>query len=170
VGCGEGLGQQDHRSGVDRPVGVEHRGVQRAERAVAAAAGVVADQDVQVPEGTGRGVDQLSGRGRVGEVQSQVVDRGIRVGQGFGDSLDDGLRAAGVGSPGLGVVVRGVVVQEDAGTQGGQATGDRVADADAPAGAGHHSGPAFQGQRIASQLVGGGIGVGHGRQLRGVLM
>ena len=78
------------------------------------------------------------------------MDRGVGVGQGFGDPLGHGLRAAGVGSPGLVVVVGGVVVQEQAGAQGGQATGDRVADADTSARAGHQSGPAPQRQRIAS--------------------
>src|SRR5579859_2709246 len=62
VAGGERLGQQDRGAGVDRPVRVEHRRVQGAERAVAAAAGVVADQDVQVAERGRRRLDEL-GRG-----------------------------------------------------------------------------------------------------------
>jgi hypothetical protein len=40
------------------------------------------------------------------------------------------------------MVVRGVVVQEQAGAQGAQPAGDGVSDADAPAHAGHEGDPA----------------------------
>jgi hypothetical protein len=55
---GEGLGQHDRGAGVDGPVRVEHRGGQRAQRAVAAAAGVVADQDVQESGSCGGRLDE----------------------------------------------------------------------------------------------------------------
>ena len=112
---GEGLGQQDGGAGVDSPVRVEHVRIERAQGAVATAAGVVAHQNVQVPQRTGCGGYQLVRCVGSGEVELAVMDgRGVG-GQGVGDAVDDRARSAGVGPPGLVMVVRGVVVQEQAG-------------------------------------------------------
>lgn len=118
---GERLGQQDRSASVDRPMGVEHRSVEGAQGAVATAPSVVADQDVEMPERVDGGVDESAGCVGVGEVHAGVVDASVAAGKGLGDAVGDRVDPAGVGSPGLVPVVRGVVVQEQAGAEGGQA-------------------------------------------------
>ena len=97
-----------------------------------------------------------------------MPDAGTLTGQGFGHAPEHGLSSAGVGAPWLVTVMRGVVVQEQAGAQRGQPAGDGVSDARAAADAGYHGDPAGQRQRMPAQLGGtgfGGSGLGwnHGR-------
>ena len=66
---------------------------------------------------------------RKGQVDFHVVDAGAGGAEGGPDARDHGLGAAGIASPGLVAVVRGVVVQEQAGAQRGQPAGHRVSDA-----------------------------------------
>jgi hypothetical protein len=77
----------------------------------------------------------------VGEVELVVVeDRGA--GQRVSDAVDDRARASRIGSPGLGLVVRGVAVHEQAGAQRGKPAGNGVSDSGAAARAGHQGRPA----------------------------
>jgi len=145
---GEGLRQQDGGSSGDGPVRVEHRGIEGAEWAVTAAAGVVADEDVEVPERPGRHVHQLAGRAGGGQVQLDVVNA-CAAGQGFGHAGDHSLRPTGVGAPRLVLVVPGAVVQEQAGAQRGQPASDRIPNAGASACPGHQGHPAAQRQRVS---------------------
>jgi hypothetical protein len=139
---GEGLGEQDRGPGVDGPVRVEQARVQAAERTVAAAAGVIADQYVQVAAGVRGGVDEPGGRVGKGQVEFGVVNTGAGVGQRAARAADHRLEAAGILAPRLVTVVRSVVVQEQGGPQRGQPPGHGVADARAAADTGHHGGPA----------------------------
>ena len=116
---GEGLGQQDAGAGVDGPVRVEHGGGQRAERPVAAAARVVADQDVQVADVSGRRVDELGWRVGAAEVELGRLDAGRTVSQCGGHAVEHGLRSAGIAAPRLIPVVRRILLQEQAGAQRG---------------------------------------------------
>jgi hypothetical protein len=138
---GEGLGKQEGGTGIDGPVPVEHIRIECAQRPVVAAAGVVAHEDVEVSERAGYGGDQLVRRVRLGEVELVVMeDSGV--GQRVGDAVDDRARASPVGSPRPVMVVRGVVVQEQAGAQRGEPPGDGVTDSGAAARAGHQGHPA----------------------------
>ena len=139
---------------------VKQGGVQRAERAVAAAR-VVADQDVQVAERVRRRLDEPGRSLRKGQVEFQVVHAGVDGGQGAPDAGDHGLDAAGILAPGLVTVVRRVVVQEQAGAQRGQPAGYRVADSRAAADPGDQGGPAAQRERVTPQLIQAGLVSGH---------
>ena len=139
---GEGLGQQDRGAGVDGPVRVQHGGGQRAQGTVAAAAGVVGHQDVQVPEGLAGRTDELRRRVRGGQVQFQVPHAGLVVGASGGDAGQHRLGPAGIGAPGLIVIMLGELVQEQARAQRGQPAGDGVSDASRPADPGDHRDPA----------------------------
>jgi hypothetical protein len=144
--------------GVDGPVRVQHGGGQRAERTVAAAAGVVADEDVQVPEGLAGRVDETFRGAWFGEVRLDVPHAGHLVGPSGGDADDHRLGTAGVGTPGLIAIVRGELVQEQARAQRGQPAGDGVSDARPPADPGDHRDPAAQRDRISPQLIRGELG------------
>ncbi len=160
----EGLRQQDGGPGVDGPVRVEHSRVQAAQRAVAAAAGVVADEDVQVPERRGRGLDEPGWRAGVGQVEFGVADARA-VGQRLGHPGDHRPRPARVSAPRLAAVMRGVMVQEQAGAQGGQPAGHGVPDARAAAGAGDKRHPAAQRELVPAQAAWSRFGrAGHGIQ------
>ncbi|MFF0526221.1 hypothetical protein ACFYTC_46650 [Actinomadura nitritigenes] len=67
---------------------------------VAAAADVVADQDVQVPEFGTRDRDQLLRCVGVGQVEATVGEGGLWVGHGLSDAVHDGLQPCGVGPQG----------------------------------------------------------------------
>jgi len=64
VSFSEGLGEQNRRASVDGPVSVEDLCGELAEVAVGSAAGVVGDQDVDLPEGVDGIGDQLLGASR----------------------------------------------------------------------------------------------------------
>ena len=90
------------------------------------------------------------------------------------DGGHDGLDV--VGAPGLGGVVRAVVVGDDARPVVRGAAGDGVADADAAADAGDQHCAAGQGERVAAAAVGVTAGVvrvlgvsAHDRQFRRTL-
>jgi len=106
---GVGLDEEQHRAGVDRPVRVEPRGVDRVEGAVAAAEGVVGDEDVEpsAQRRGGRG-DEFGGRGRIGEVAGSRDDPGRGITECRAHGGDHVLGA--VGAPGHGGVVRHMVV------------------------------------------------------------
>lgn len=150
------LDQQDHRAGVDRPVGVQGTGVDRVERAVVAAAGVVGDEDVEPSAEGFHGVGEEPGRGfGAGEVGGPVGDAGAGRREGLAYGRGDVLGV--VGAPGLGGVVRDVVVEVDARTVRGQPAGDGVADAAPPAGTGDERGTrSGSGSRARSAAVGTG--------------
>ena len=71
------------------------------------------------------------------------------------------LLTAGIGTPGLAAIVRGVVVKDQAGALRGQPAGDGVPDAGAPADAGDQRDPAAQRQRVPAELIEGGFGGSH---------
>ncbi len=143
-------------------MGVQGAGVDRVERAVVAAAGVVGDEDVEPPAEGFHGVGEEPGRGfGAGEVGGPVGDAGAGRREGLAYGRGDVLGV--VGAPGLGGVVRDVVVEVDARTVRRQPAGDGVADAAPPAGTGDERGTAAQRQRVAGEVGGGGHGkFGHG--------
>lgn len=151
------LDQQDHRTGVDGPVDVEGAGVDRLERPVVAAAGVVGDQDVEPPaECRHRVREKPGGSVGVGQVGGSVGDQGAGRRQHLAYRVGDAFGV--VGAPGLGRVVRHVVVEVDARAVRGESAGDGVADPVASAGTGDQGGAATQRQRIAGEAGGGGRG------------
>ncbi len=94
----EGLGERQYRAGVHGPVRVHYRGVDLERCPVTAAAGVIGDQDVQVPEFGDRGGPDLRRCGGVGEIDT-VVHYPWRGGQSAADRVDI------VRAPGLFLVV-----------------------------------------------------------------
>ncbi len=123
---------------------------------------MVGDEDVEASaERVGGPSDECGGHGRVGQVTGAGDDPGPGIAQCVAHRGEDVLGA--VRAPGLAGVVRHVVVQVDARPVGGEAAGDGVSDAAAAAGAGDQRGPAAQGQGVAAQFCGGGVGkTGHG--------
>ncbi len=138
-------------------MGVEHRGVHGVEGAVGPTERVVGDEDVQPSaERRGGGGDELAGGVGPGEVAGARVHGGGRVAE--RGAYGGGHLLGPVGAPGHGGVVRHVVVQVDARSVRGEPSGHGVADAAAPAGSGDEGGAAAQGQRVAAQVFGGGVG------------
>jgi hypothetical protein len=93
-----------------------------------AAAGVVRDDDVDVPERPTGCCDDPGGGVGVGQVGADVLGPAA----GRPDLRDDGLGAARVGAPGLLGVVRNPGVHDDGGAVTGQPAGDRGTDRDPP--------------------------------------
>ncbi len=137
---GEGLDEQRTGTGVDRVAEVQLSRGQVLE-VLRAAAGVVGDEGVDVAEDVVGGGEH--GRGRVGDGQvgAEVLDATPRPPQ----LVDQGLRAAGVGSPGLFGVVGRPGVQQDRRAVGDDAAGDGSADGGAPAGSGDDDDAPVQG-------------------------
>ena len=99
------------------------------QRAVRAAGGVVADEDVDVAEGVVGGGEQ-----RLGGVRPREVEAGV--GDLAADRLEHGLDPAGVGAPRALGVVRDMVVREHAHAALREPARDREPDARPPADAG----------------------------------
>ena len=98
----------------------------------AAAAGVVHDQDVDVPERCARRGDDRGRGGGVGEVRGDVLHPAAVGGEGGHHPVD----AERVCLPRLAGVVSGEGVHAHRGAEVQQAAGDGEADAGPPAGAG----------------------------------
>ena len=96
-----------------------------------------------------------------GQLRRDPLPLRVRVGQRLGHAADHGLEPAGIRPPGLVPIVRGVMMNDQAGAQSGQPAGDGVPDAGAPADTGDHRDPAAQRQRIPAQLTEGGFGWSH---------
>ncbi|GLY84026.1 hypothetical protein Airi02_019550 [Actinoallomurus iriomotensis] len=122
---------------------VEHGGVERAERPVASAARVVADEDVEMAERRHGRVDEAFGRVGLAEVQPEVVNGGV-FGEDVTDTVDHRLDPAGIGTPGLLDVMRNVVVEEHPGPEPGQPPRDREPDTGPAADPGDERDPAAQ--------------------------
>lgn len=118
-----------------------------AERPVGAAHGMVAHEGVEVA-GSGRGLLDDAGRLPGGGQVGRDVDEPGGADQVGADGVHDGIDV--VGAPGLGGVVRAVVVGDDARPVVGGAAGDGVADADAAADSRHQNDAPRQGQRVAA--------------------
>lgn len=123
-----------------------HGRVEFAERPVAAAARVVADQDVEVPELGRDRVDELLRRVGLGKIAPGVGDPSFGY-QLFRDTGEYSVEI--VSAPRLFGVVRSVVVQEDRGAVSRQPPRDRVSDTPATADPGHQRSPAAQWNRVA---------------------
>lgn len=138
---GEVPGQQQGGAGVGVPEGVQGLGGHVQDGPVAAAAGVVADEDVQAP-GQGVGLlDEVFSGVRVPQVRGDVAGEGTIVQSG----PDAGAyRIEVVIAPGLVRVMGAVVVEEHTGPQGGELNGHRVTDAAAAGNPGDQSGSAPQ--------------------------
>jgi hypothetical protein len=85
-------------------VPVQHRGVQGAERPVPTAAGVVADEDVEVAEDVDGRLHQPVRRLGLSKVGIEAVETGA-IALTFHDAVGDGLGAGRVGPPRLVPVV-----------------------------------------------------------------
>ena len=144
---GEGLRQEDGGTGVNGPVGVQDGLGHLAERPVGTAHGLVAHEGVEVAGG-GRGLLDDAGRLPGGGQVGGDVDEPGGADQVGADGVHDGVDV--VGAPGLGGVVRAVVVGDDARPVVGGAAGDGVADADAAADPGDQDGAPRQGQGVAA--------------------
>ena len=142
---GELLGEQDRRSGIDRPVPVEDPRVQRAERTIGVAAGVVAHQHVEVPEQAHRGIDDLGRSIRLDQIGGEVTGERARRAQPVEHRLDP----ARIRTPRLPGVVGHVVVHHHVGPVPEQPPGGGVADAGAAAHAGDQRAPAGKRTGIA---------------------
>ena len=108
---GERLREQQAAAGVDGVAAVQLVGRELLQ-GLRAAAGVVGDDDVDVPEGPPRGLDDPGRGGRVAEVRADVLGPAT----GGPDPVDDGLGTVRVGTPGLLDVVRDPGVHDDGGT------------------------------------------------------
>jgi hypothetical protein len=124
---------------------VQHSGVQRTERPVPTAAGVVANEDVQVAECVDGGLHQPVRRLGRSQVRIETAETGT-VSQRFRDAVGNRLRAGGVGAPRLVSVVGDVLVHEKACPQRSQPARRGVPDARTPARAGDQSGASTQWQ------------------------
>ena len=98
--------------------------------------------------GSSRGLLDDTGRLPGGGQVGGDVDEPGRADQVAADGVHDGVDV--VGAPGLGGVMRAVVVGDDARPVVGGAAGDGVADADAAADPGDQDGAPRQGQRVAA--------------------
>jgi hypothetical protein len=103
---------------------------------------VVVNQDIQVPEGLAGRADELRRRIGGGQVQLQVPHTGLVVGASRGHAGEHRLGPAGIGAPGLIVIMLGELVQKQARAQRGQPASDGVSDAGPPADPGDHRDPA----------------------------
>ena len=117
-----------------------------------------------MPElGRGR-TDELFGSARLGEIQFCVVNASAGDGQGASHAFEHWTDATRFSTPGLVAVVRFVMVQEQAGTKGGQPACDGVTDAGAAADAGHQSYPVAQGEHLPLELPGRDLAGSHDRR------
>ena len=155
MGFGERLGEQDRRAGVDGPVAVEDVGGQLAEAAVGGAAGVVGDQDVDLPEQVGGAGDQLLGSvgprqvgGGVGETGRSRAVVSLVIAE-LGEQ-----RLQVVAAPHLGFVVGSMVVNHHRGAEPDQAAGDREPDPGTAADASDDRDPPGQGRDVLGRAVG----------------
>lgn len=141
VSCGEGLGQQQCCSGVDRPVSVVCYGSCIADRYRIASVGVVAHQDVEMSQGLVCRRDELLAGRRVGEVCGQCDHT---AGPGSVKVLDQYVDV--VGGAVLSDVVGEVVVHREGGAYLGKSPCDREADAALATHPGHKCGSSIQGK------------------------
>lgn len=152
---GQGLDQQEAGAGVDLPVVVEVGGRDLSQRAVAAGGGVVAHQGVKPAQLTDGLSDQRRRCRGIGQVGAGVCQTRLAH-----EVATYGLDHAGhvVGAPGLGGVVRGEVLQEQARPHLRGSAGDGVADPGAARDPGDHDDPAGQGQGARDTGLGAGQG------------
>ena len=154
---GERLREQQAAARVDGVAAVQLVGRELLQ-GLRAAAGVVGDDDVDVPEGPPRGLDDPGRGGRVAEVRADVLGPAT----GGPDRVDHGLGAVRIGAPRLLGVVRNPGVHDDGGAVPGQPAGDRGPDRDPPADPGDEGDPALQRERHPGCPLVGVIAANHG--------